>query len=72
MPKQPSLDYQTLSTELEIILEALQRPDIGVDEAVTLYEQGLKLVAALEKHLKQAENKITALKLEADGQGKSE
>lgn len=60
-------DYQTVSAELESILAALQRPDIQVDEAVKLYEQGLKLAAALEAHLQEAENKITQLKLQAGG-----
>jgi len=39
-----------------------------VDEAVKLYEQGLKLAAALEAHLKLAENKIQKLKLQAAGE----
>jgi exodeoxyribonuclease VII small subunit len=61
-------DYQTLSQELEAVLAALQRPDVQVDEAVKLYEQGLKLAAALEAHLKLAENKIQKLKLQAAGE----
>jgi exodeoxyribonuclease VII small subunit len=60
-------DYQTLSTALEHVLSELQRPDIQVDEAVKLYEEGLKLAAKLEKHLQQAENKIQKLKLQAEG-----
>lgn len=57
-----SNDFQTLSQRLEITLVKLQAPDVHVDEAVKLYEEGLKLIAALEKHLKQAENKIEKLK----------
>ncbi len=59
--------YQEMTAQLEAILAKLQQPDIGIDEAVKLYEQGLKLVRALEKHLKQAENTITKLKLKAPG-----
>lgn len=55
-------DYQKLSAQLETVLAKLQAPDVRVDEAVALYEEGLKLVAALEKYLKQAENKIEKLK----------
>jgi exodeoxyribonuclease VII small subunit len=58
---------QTLSAELDGVLARLQDPDIQVDDAVTLYEQGLKLVAELEKHLKKAENKLTKLKLSQPG-----
>lgn len=57
-------DYQTLSNQLEDVLVKLQAPDVHVDEAVKLYEEGLKLIAALEKHLEQAENKIEKLKLQ--------
>ncbi len=60
-------DYQSLSAELDDVLASLQRPDIHVDEAVQLYEQGLKLVTELEKALATAENKITQLKLQASG-----
>lgn len=58
-------DYQALSTELDEVLAKLQQPDIQVDEAVRLYEQGLGLISLLDKHLKQAENKIERLKLAA-------
>jgi len=58
-------DYQALSLELDEVLAKMQQPDVRVDEAVTLYEQGLKLIEELEKHLHQAENKIEKLKLAA-------
>jgi exodeoxyribonuclease VII small subunit len=61
----PKDDYQTLSAKLEATLARLQAPDVHVDEAVKLYEEGLKLIAALEKHLRQAENKIEKLKLDS-------
>jgi exodeoxyribonuclease VII small subunit len=59
--------YQELSEQLEAVLAKLQAADVDVDEAVVLYEEGLRLVAALEKHLKQAENKIERLKLQVKG-----
>lgn len=61
-------DYQTLSAELDGVLSALQAPDVQVDEAVKLYQQGLQLVAQLEKHLQQAENTLTKLKLQASNE----
>jgi exodeoxyribonuclease VII small subunit len=63
--KSPEEDYQTLSRDLETVLAQLQQPDVQVDEAVKLYEQGLALAAKLEKHLQTAENKIQKLKLQA-------
>lgn len=56
------LDYQTLSTELDEIMDKLQAEDVDVDEAVKLYAKGTQLVAALEQHLKEAENTITKIK----------
>lgn len=64
MPER-SKDYQALSLELDEVLAKLQRPNIQVDEAVKLYEQGLGLIEQLEKHLQEAENKIEQLKLAA-------
>jgi exodeoxyribonuclease VII small subunit len=58
-------NYQTLSLALDEVLAKLQQPNVQVDEAVTLYEQGLQLIEQLEKHLQQAENTIERLKLAA-------
>ena len=63
MPKK--IDYQTLSEQLEAVLAKLQNPDIHVDQAVQLYQHGLELIAALEEHLQQAQNKIEQLKLQS-------
>lgn len=62
-------NYQNLSDQLEEILAKLQRPDIQVDEAVDLYEQGLKIVKQCEAQLKSAENKIVRLKLQSESRG---
>jgi exodeoxyribonuclease VII small subunit len=68
MPKAKEEDYQTLSMELDEVLAKLQQPDIHVDEAVALYERGLRLIEQLEQHLQQAENKIEKLKLATSGE----
>lgn len=59
-------DYQTLSAELDGVLAALQRPDLQVDEATTLYERGLKLISQLEAHVRNAQNKLTKIRLQTD------
>lgn len=58
--------YQSLSEQLDEVVAKLQQPDIQVDEAVKLYEQGLKLVYECEAQLKVAQNKITKLKLQSE------
>ncbi|HKR82125.1 MAG TPA: exodeoxyribonuclease VII small subunit [Candidatus Saccharimonadales bacterium] len=60
--------YQALSTELDEVLLALQNPDVQVDEAVRLYERGLKLVNELQIRITETENKITALKPQTTGE----
>jgi exodeoxyribonuclease VII small subunit len=58
-------DYQELSIELDEVLAKLQQPNVQVDDAVKLYEQGLALIEQLEKQLATAENTIEKLKLAA-------
>jgi exodeoxyribonuclease VII small subunit len=58
-----SAGYSGLSIELGDILAKLQQPGIQVDEAIKLYEEGIKLIDQLETHLEKAENKIEQLKL---------
>lgn len=55
------LTYQQLSTNLDRVLAQLQEPDIDVDQALKLYEEGLRLAKQCEARLKQAENKLTKL-----------
>lgn len=57
--------YKDLSQQLDDVLARLQQPNIEVDEAVKLYEQGLKLIKQCEAQLKLAENKIEKIKLQA-------
>jgi len=64
MPKK-TIGYQELQAQLDAVLVRLQAPDVQVDEAVTLYKEGLRLADALETYLHEAENTITALKLQA-------
>lgn len=64
MTAKKEADYQGLSSELDAVLSALQQPDVAVDDAVKLYEQGMKLVTQLEKHVTSAENKLEKLHLQ--------
>ena len=57
-----SVNYQTLSAELDELLAKLQSNDVDVDQAVALYERGMIIVKELETYLKTAENKVTKIK----------
>ncbi len=62
MPK--AEDYQSLSSELDNVLAALQHSEVQIDEATVLYERGLKLIAKLESHVQSAENKLQKIRLD--------
>ncbi len=69
MPKkEPGFDESL--KELEKILEALENPDVGVDEALKLYETGVKLVRNCEKKLDNVKQKIKYI--DEIGEGENE
>jgi len=66
------ISYQSPSDQLDGVLAQLQEPDIQVDEAVKLYEQGLQLIKQCEAVLAKAENSIQRLKLQSGRDGQTE
>ncbi|MEP7003903.1 MAG: exodeoxyribonuclease VII small subunit [Chloroflexota bacterium] len=46
---------------LEAIADKLEDPELDLDEAVTLYEEGLRLYAECTKRLDAADQRITKL-----------
>ena len=62
MTKEPVINYQKLSTELDEVVAKLQSEDIDVDAALALYERGIEITKILETYLKTAENKVTQIK----------
>jgi exodeoxyribonuclease VII small subunit len=55
-------DYQSLSSELEEVLNKLQSEDINIDDAVAAYSRGMEIVEKLQAQLKSAENKVQKIK----------
>jgi exodeoxyribonuclease VII small subunit len=60
MTKQES--YQELRAKLDDIVLQLQNTELDIDEAVKLYESGLKLTKQLEQHLQSAENQVSKIR----------
>jgi len=54
--------------ELEAVVGKLERGDVPLDESIALYERGAKLKARCETKLKEAEEKVAAITLDAQGQ----
>jgi exodeoxyribonuclease VII small subunit len=52
---------------LEEIVERMEQGDLALEEAMSLFEEGVKLGQACQKRLDEAERKITLLLERADG-----
>jgi exodeoxyribonuclease VII small subunit len=55
-------NYKSLNAELDEVLSKLQAEDTDVDEALALYERGIKITRELETYLKESENKVKKIK----------
>ncbi len=50
--------FEEALARLEVISKRLEQEDIMLDEAVNLYEEGMKLVDFCSKKLEEAENRV--------------
>ena len=53
---------------LDAVTQALDRENADLEEAMRLYEEGVRLVAFCQKKLGDAERRIRVLKLSAEGE----
>ncbi|WP_299367041.1 exodeoxyribonuclease VII small subunit [uncultured Tateyamaria sp.] len=61
------MSFEEAMAELEQVLGQLERGDVALDASITLYERGAALKARCEAKLKEAEEKVAAITLDADG-----
>ena len=61
------LTFEQAMAELEQVLGQLERGDVALEESIALYERGAALKARCETKLKEAEEKVAAITLDADG-----
>ena len=54
-------NFEEHLTQLEKVVEKLERGDLSLDESVRLFEDGMKLSGACKKELEQAEGRIQVL-----------
>ena len=57
MPKK-ELNFEESLALLSQITESLDNPDIGIDESLKLYEQGVKLIRTCRTKIENAKQKI--------------
>lgn len=64
--------FEEALNKLEMIAKKLEEEDIALDEAVNLYEEGMKLVDFCSKKLEEAENRVRLIKDVKNGKIESE
>ena len=62
------MTFEEAMTELEQVVGQLERGDVALDASITLYERGAALKKRCEDKLKEAEEKVAAITLDASGQ----
>lgn len=58
--------------KLETIVEQLEKGDLGLEDSLTLFEEGVVLSAACKKEIDAAEGKVQILIKQRDGSLKTE
>lgn len=61
------MSFEEAMAELEAVVGQLERGDVALDQSIALYERGAALKARCEVKLKEAEEKVAAITLDADG-----
>jgi len=67
MPKEPALTFEQSVAQLEQIVAAIESGQIGLEESLAKYEQGMSLVKRCRGILDNAEKRIQQLTETKDG-----
>ncbi len=62
------MSFEEAMAALEQVVTRLDRGDVPLEESIALYTRGTELKARCEKKLKDAEEKVAKLSLDASGQ----
>ena len=68
MATKKKMEFEGSMARLEEIVSLLERGDAPLEQAMTLFEEGAKLLRECTKQLDQAEQKVTLLTAGEDGQ----
>lgn len=61
------MTFEQAISELEKVVNQLERGDVALDESITLYERGAALRKRCQTKLQDAEEKVAKLSLDGDG-----
>ncbi|WP_370158726.1 exodeoxyribonuclease VII small subunit [Salipiger bermudensis] len=62
------MTFEQAMAELEQVVGQLERGEVPLEQSIALYERGAKLKARCETTLKEAEEKVAQITLDAEGQ----
>jgi exodeoxyribonuclease VII small subunit len=60
-------DFERCLSRLEEVVRKLESPELSLDDAMKLFEEGVALSAECQKQLEEAEGKVEILLKKADG-----
>ena len=61
------MTFEQAMAELEQVVGKLERGDVALEDSIKLYERGAALKARCEAKLKEAEEKVAKITLDAQG-----
>ena len=64
MKKEKDNNFEANLKKLEVIVDKLESGDIGLEESVKLYEEGMRIKKICDKKLKDIEMQIKKIKIE--------
>ena len=70
--KKENISFEDAMKRLDTISNELSREGVALEDALALYEEGVKLVRMCNNKLEDTERKIKILKLSAEGEIKEE
>jgi len=65
-------DFETAVAQVEALIDRIEQGEIGLEESVKAYEQGVKLIQRCREILNTAEQRIVELTEETDDADESE
>lgn len=67
MPEQQSVSFEQAMEKLEVLVEKLEEGDVPLEEAISIYKEGMELSKLCHDKLKVVEEQLTQI-LTDDGQ----
>lgn len=67
MPEQQSVSFEEAMEKLEVLVEKLEEGDVPLEEAISIYKEGMELSKLCHDKLKTVEEQLTQI-LTDDGQ----